>query len=260
MGASTAGLPRQRRHDEVHLAAAYHGLTALIAVVGLVVGMASVTGAPNYTEAPVQTWLDFTAAAGVQAAALVFVVNLTLLMDSAMPGGRVWRAARTAGLAAMLLVFLAQFTPLRGLPGAAASAPAGTLANSILHFTLPVVVIVGWLFFGPRPRIQPKAVLLSLVFPAFWLLWSAATGRFEGSFPFGAVLAPGTVLMLAIGLVLVWLGATMVFMLLDASLRPDPEHPTAGPGHEEAIPGTAAAGLPFAVDLREQNPVDPRDL
>ncbi|MGW6173178.1 Pr6Pr family membrane protein [Arthrobacter sp. NPDC055138] len=263
MGVSTVGKARERgRYDEVHVAAAFHGLTALLAVVGLALGITAVPAAPGYAAAAAHSWWNYASAPGVQAALLVFVVSLTLLMDSAMAGGRLWRAARTATLAAMLLVFLAQFTPYRGLPDTAEMSVAGVMADRLLLYALPVVVVTGWLIFGPRPRISTGAATLGLVFPGFWLLWTGLRGAVTGWLPYtaGPVPAAGQLLMMGIGLILLWLGATMVFLLLDSTMGREPDGYLPGYGPPDAAGGKRTDGPPFAGGTRETEPVDPRDL
>jgi len=263
MGVTTGGKARERgRYDEVHIAAAFHGLTALLAVVGIALGITAVPAAPGYAAAAAHSWWNYVSAPGVQAALLVFVVSLTLLMDSAMSGGRLWRAARTATLAAMLLVFLAQFTPFRGLPDTAEMTVAGVMADRLLLYALPVMVVTCWLIFGPRPRISAGAATLALVFPGFWLLWTGVRGAVTGWLPYaaGPVPAEGQLLMMGIGLILLWLGATMVFLLLDGSMGREPDGYLPGFGPPDSAAGQGTDGLPFSVGTPETDPVDPRDL
>jgi hypothetical protein len=263
MGVITVGKAQERgRYDEVHVAAAVHGLTALLAMVGIALGITAVPAAPGYAADAVHSWWNFASAPGVQAALLVFVVSLTLLMDSAMAGGRLWRAARAATLAAMLLVFLAQFTPYRGLPDTAEMTVAGVMADRLLLYALPVLVVTGWLIFGPRPRISTGAATLGLVFPGFWLLWTGLRGAVTGWFPYvaGPVPAAGQLLMMAIGLILLWLGATMVFLLLDSTMGREPDGYLPGFGPPDSAAGKGADGVPFSAGARETDPVDPRDL
>ncbi|MGM0930850.1 MAG: Pr6Pr family membrane protein [Actinomycetota bacterium] len=263
MGVITVGKAQGRgRYDEVHIAAAFHGLTALLAMVGVALGITAVPAAPGYAAAAAHSWWNFASAAGVQAALLVFVVSLTLLMDSTLAGGRLWRAARMATLAAMLLVFLAQFTPFRGLPDAAEMSAAGVMADRLLLYALPVVVVTGWLIFGPRPRISTGPVTLSLVFPGFWLLWTGIRGALTGWLPYavGPVPAAGQLLMMGIGLILLWLGASMVFLLLDSAMGREPDGYLPGYGPADSAAGGSADGRPFTEGTQETDPVDPRDL
>src|SRR6185312_10546769 len=263
MGVTIGGKARERgRYDEVHIAAAFHGLTALLAVVGIALGITAVPAAPGYAAAAAHSWWNYASVPGVQAALLVFVVSLTLLMDSAMSGGRLWRAARTATLAAMLLVFLAQFTPFRGLPDTAEMTVAGVMADRLLLYALPVMVVTCWLIFGPRPRISAGAASLALVFPGFWLMWTGVRGAVTGWLPYaaGPVPAAGQLLMMGIGLILLWLGATMVFLLLDGSMGREPDGYLPGFGPPDSAAGQGTDGLPFSVGTPETDPVDPRDL
>lgn len=57
---------------------------------------------------------------------------------------------------------------------------AGTLVNTIVHYVVPAGMVLGWLWFGPRPRIAGQAwagtVLGALAFPVLWLVYTLARG------------------------------------------------------------------------------------
>ena len=47
-----------------------------------------------------------------------------------------------------------------------------------------MLVVLGWLVFGPRRRISVRVVLLGLVWPVLWLLYTLAVGRATGWYPY----------------------------------------------------------------------------
>ena len=65
---------------------------------------------------------------------------------------------------------------------------AETFVNDIVHYVVPVMVVLGWLLFGPRPRVDARTVLAwSLLFPAGcgWpTRWCAARSWHWYPYPF----------------------------------------------------------------------------
>jgi hypothetical protein len=51
-----------------------------------------------------------------------------------------------------------------------------TLVNVLVHYVVPIMMIVGWLAFGPRPRIGGATVLWSLLYPASWMVYTLVRG------------------------------------------------------------------------------------
>jgi hypothetical protein len=57
-------------------------------------------------------------------------------------------------------------------------------SDTLVHIIVPVLVVLGWLVFGPRRRISVRVVLLGLVWPVLWLLYTLAVGWATGWYPY----------------------------------------------------------------------------
>lgn len=236
MAEPTLAGPAAGRYNEETAARLFHGATALMAVLGLVLQIMATGESPAQAVAPAHTWWNFLGSASLHLNALVFIVSLSLLMEPARVGGRVWRAVRVITLAGTLLLLLLQFTPFRGVPAFAALSPTAVFADRLLHYAVPIMVIVGWLIFGPRPRITPLRVLWSLVYPAAWLLGVLIRGAATAWYPYPlldvGLAGIGPVLVNSVLVLLLWLGAGFVFLALDLSMGREPDGYLPGFGDE----------------------------
>lgn len=111
---------------------------------------------------------------------IVTVVAFTLVRTPDRDGP-VWRAVRLAGVLAITVTGLVYVTVLRGL---VELTPAGTVADTGLHYLTPALVLVGWLLFGPRPRVDLRSIGLALIFPVTWLAYTLVRGEVIGSYPY----------------------------------------------------------------------------
>jgi hypothetical protein len=53
-----------------------------------------------------------------------------------------------------------------------------------VHVAVPVLTVIGWLVFGPRPRIDARALAWSLVWPIGWLVYTLVVGALTGWYPY----------------------------------------------------------------------------
>ncbi|WP_139003597.1 Pr6Pr family membrane protein [Arthrobacter crystallopoietes] len=245
------------RYDEVFVARMYHGVVALAAVLGLVLQVIAMLESPAYALEPAHQWWNYLGYFSVQASVLVFIVSLSLLMDSAREAGPVWRAVRAVSLIAVLLVFLFQFTAFRGLPDFTALSSTAVMADRMLNYAVPVLAVTGWLIFGPRPRIGLQTIVWSLLYPAAWLIGSLVRGAAAGWYPYppldaGANPLPAVVVN-GLLLLLIWLGAGFLFMLLDARMGREPDGYVPGFGPDDGS-GTDEDGV---TDSRKSGPGEP---
>ncbi len=61
---------------------------------------------------------------------------------------------------------------------------AGAVSNFLLHVLSPLAVVVGWVLFGPRPRIDRSTVGWSLVAPLAWIAYTFVRGAVVGWYPY----------------------------------------------------------------------------
>jgi hypothetical protein len=53
-----------------------------------------------------------------------------------------------------------------------------------LHYVSPIAFVLGWLVFGPRPRIDLSTVLLALIWPLAWLGYTLVHGELTSWYPY----------------------------------------------------------------------------
>ena len=56
--------------------------------------------------------------------------------------------------------------------------------NTVLHYIMPIAVVLEWLFQPPRTEMGISHVLLSQVFPLFYLVYVLARGAIVGWYPY----------------------------------------------------------------------------
>jgi hypothetical protein len=158
----------------------------------------------------------------VESNILVAVVAATLLVRPACDG-RLWRVLHLEALFGITVTGIVYSTLLRGvvdLHGAAA------ITNALLHYVAPLLAVIGWLLFGPRPRITENTLIVSLVWPALYVAYTLAHGAASKwyPYPFVDVVKHGYVDVLrnGVGLNVLLVGVGSLFMRLDHRLPATP--------------------------------------
>jgi hypothetical protein len=138
--------------------------------------------------------------------------------------GPIWRVVRLAALIGISGTGIVYSTVLAGVHQP--SGTSETLVNILVHYVVPIMMIAGWLLFGPRPRVDPTTLLWSLLFPALWLVYTVARGAIWKwyPYPFVDVTAHGyaRVALNALGVVVVFGTVAVLFTLGDRLLPPAP--------------------------------------
>jgi uncharacterized membrane protein len=169
----------------VRAARSWHLLTAVIAFAALVLQLVLVIRGgrvlsesypPNLTE----RLLRFVAYFTVESNALVLVTTARLARDPAYDGAwwRVVRIAAVSGITVTGLVHWFLLRPLLHLDG------ADLVADRLLHVVVPVLAVVGWLIFGPRPRIDWRTCVRAAAWPIGWLVVMLVSGAATGWYPY----------------------------------------------------------------------------
>ncbi len=166
-------------------ARAWHLVTAAVATVALSLQLILVVEGGRVLEETHPPsmglrLLRFLAYFTVQSNILVLVCTLPLARVPAYDG-RAWRVVRTAavtGIAVTGLVHWFLLRPLLHLHG------ADLVADKLLHLAVPLLAVVGWLLFGPRPRMTWRAGLLASTWPLAWLMVILAQGALTGWYPY----------------------------------------------------------------------------
>ncbi|WP_346622890.1 Pr6Pr family membrane protein [Blastococcus montanus] len=116
----------------------------------------------------------------VQSDLLVLASVLPLVRDPDHDGP-VWRVVRLASLLGITItgiVYAVVLAPLHDPEGLDRWTNAGE------HYVSPVLTVVGWLLFGPRPRVTTGVVLRALLWPVAWIAWILAQGTVTGWYPY----------------------------------------------------------------------------
>ena len=93
-----------------------------------------------------------------------------------------WRPLRLAALVGITVTGIVYSTVLAAIhqPNGAAE----TTVNTIVHYVVRVMMVAGWLLFGPRPRIDRRAIDWSLLFPVLWLAYTLIRGAIWAWYPY----------------------------------------------------------------------------
>ena len=209
------------------IARAWHAATAVTAAFGvgvqliLVITGASVL-APGDPPSRSDRLFHFFSYFTVLTNLLVCVVSAILARN---PGhdGLVWRVARLSALSGITMTGVVHWFLLRML----VDLQGWSLAmDNILHLVVPALALVGWLLFGPRPRIRGAVVVTSLLYPVAWLAYTLLVGRVSGWYPYPFLdvteLGPRAVATACAGLTAALLALSVVMWWLDRHLPPTP--------------------------------------
>jgi hypothetical protein len=138
--------------------------------------------------------------------------------------GPVWRVARLAALFGITVTGIVYSTVLARI-----HEPHGwdeTSSNIVVHYVVPLAMVVGWLLFGPRPRISGSVLAWSLVFPVVWLGYTLIRGEATDWYPYPFVDAAshgyGRVVVNAVGVTVVFALVAALFGWGDRRLRRAP--------------------------------------
>jgi len=136
--------------------------------------------------------------------------------------GRGWRAVRLASLFGITVTGVVYATVL-----AKVHEPHGwqeTSTNTAFHYIVPIMMMLGWLVFGPRRRIEGRTIALSMLWPIAWTCYIVFYGRITKWYPYPFVDVTthgyGRVAVNAGAVVAVLLIVTSLYWLGDRYLRP----------------------------------------
>jgi hypothetical protein len=96
--------------------------------------------------------------------------------------GPIWRVVRLATLFGITVTGIVYSTVL-----ARVHEPHGwaeTSTNTVFHYIVPIAMVLGWLAFGPRPRIRAAVVGWSLVWPFAYLGYTLVHGAVSKWYPY----------------------------------------------------------------------------
>lgn len=169
----------------MHGARVWHAMTAAVAITALALQLVLVIQGGRVLDETDQPELAvrlarFVAYFTVQSNLLVAVTTVQLARRPDRDGSA-WRALRLAAVVGITVTGVVHFVllrPLLDLDG------ADYVADKLLHMAVPVVAVLGWALFGPRPRIDAPAVRLALCWPLAWLAVTLTVGSVSGWYPY----------------------------------------------------------------------------
>jgi hypothetical protein len=96
--------------------------------------------------------------------------------------GPMWRAVRLASLFGITVTGIVYSTVL-----AKVHEPHGwqeTSTNTVFHYIVPIMMVLGWLLFGPRPRIERPTIARAICWPVGWIGYILIYGRITKWYPY----------------------------------------------------------------------------
>jgi hypothetical protein len=96
--------------------------------------------------------------------------------------GRLWRVLRLMGLIGITVTGIVYSTVL-----ARVHEPKGweqVSTNTVFHYIAPIAMVLGWLLFGPRRRINRSVVAGTLIWPVLWMGYTLAHGAASKWYPY----------------------------------------------------------------------------
>lgn len=166
-------------------ARSWHTLTAAVAIAALVLQLVLVVDGASVLveENPpgLGTRLIRLASYFTIQSNLLVAVAATLLARDPVRDGSGFRALRLAGTVGITVTGLVHFfllRPLLDLEGASYA------ADKMLHMAVPALAVVGWVAFGPRPRVEGRAIAIALGWPVVWLVVILTAGAVTGWVPY----------------------------------------------------------------------------
>ncbi|QNG37228.1 hypothetical protein F1C76_12090 [Geodermatophilaceae bacterium NBWT11] len=109
---------------------------------------------------------------------LAAVLPLTRDPDHDGRGWRVLRLTALLGITVTGLVYVFVLGPTLDPVG------LGWWTNAGLHYAAPLLAVVGWLAFGPRPRVTGHTVGWSMAWPVGWIGYALALGALTDWYPY----------------------------------------------------------------------------
>lgn len=196
---------------------AAHALTAAVTIAALLLQLALVVDGASVLVEDDPPGLGlrlarFAAYFTIQSNLLVAVATTLLALDPGRdgPAFRALRLAGTVGITVTGLVHFLLLRPLLDLEG------ASWVADKLLHMVVPMLAIACWFAFGPRPRVDRRAIAVAFAWPLAWLvvtLGVAGTTRWV-PYPFLDFREEGTGPVAVVSL-----GITVLFAALLAGYR-----------------------------------------
>jgi hypothetical protein len=207
-------------------AQAWHVLTVAAALASIVTELVMVANGHNPLLAddipPASTRVvRFFSYFTIQSNLLVAITSALLALRPRRDGMlfRVLRLDALFGITVTLVTYSVLLAPQHDPDGINAWTNAG------LHYVTPAMAIVGWLAFGPRPRIDEATLLVALIWPALYIAYTIWHGEVSDWYPYPFIdvarLGYATTLRNGLGMVMVMAGVGAMYRIADDRLPRD---------------------------------------
>lgn len=212
----------------IERARAWHLLTTLVCAASLTLQFYLSAANKNTEVSPftVGTRIaNFFSYFTIQSNLIVLAVAIALVLLPAR-AGTVWSVVLLDALLCIAVTCLVDVTILRPQQHLAGWSNVADLG---LHVLTPVLLVAGWLVFGPRPRLGWAALGWSTVYPLAWVAFTLIRGRVVNWYPYPFIdvtthgYARVTVNVALVAVLLLVLGAA--FVRLDRRLPTAPVQP-----------------------------------
>ncbi|MEP7021107.1 MAG: Pr6Pr family membrane protein [Pseudonocardiales bacterium] len=218
------------------IARSWHATIAVLAIAALAVQLwiaVKVSGSPASTEVGrlagatlAGRMLRVASFFTIQSNALAAITSAQLARNPRRDGPA-WRVVRLSALVGIGVTGIVYSTVLARI-----HQPNGWQewsTNAVVHYVVPIMMVLGWVLFGPRPRISGRVVAWSLLFPILWFAYTLIRGELTPwyPYPFVDVVTHGypTVLVNALLVTIVLAAVSALFWWGDLKLAPAPRAP-----------------------------------
>jgi hypothetical protein len=59
-----------------------------------------------------------------------------------------------------------------------------TSTINVFHYIVPIMMVLGWLLFGPRRRIEPRTIARAILWPVAWAVYVLNYGAVTKWYPY----------------------------------------------------------------------------
>ncbi|GGF30557.1 hypothetical protein GCM10011399_24740 [Subtercola lobariae] len=161
----------------------------------------------------------------------LFVLGTSIVLAlNIQKDGPVWRVLRIDAMLGIIITGLVYETILAPLVHPVGWALAATIG---FHYISPWATLIGWLIFGPRPRMGWRFALAAFIWPVLWIVYTFVHGAVTGWYPYPfldvttigfADSVRNCAVVLLIG-VIITIALTLLDKRLPALVHPAPDAP-----------------------------------
>ncbi len=206
--------------SNVTKARVWFGATALVVFAGLLIQvLVTADNTEGFFETAAGRAFNVFCFFTVQSNVIVGITCLLLAHDPTR-SSTAFKTFRLTGVVAITITGIVYHSVLRQLLDLESWA---LVADNALHTVSPIMVVVGWLTFGPRGLTSPRIARLSVVFPVCWLVFTLIRGPIVDFYPYPFVdvinLGYVRVLVNCIWVAVLYLGLSAGATVLDGWLE-----------------------------------------